>query len=425
MPALAQYAGPAILSRGDAPSAMANPQISFRPFIDVSAIYTTGLSGVGLNAQGELGNIASAGVAITGGISGVHSWRHTLLSVDYRGDIREYTKATYFDTTNQSMKLELKHQFTRHVTFSLRENAGMFSQAYGIVGLSPTVPFDPATSNVPTTDFFDNRTIFANTGADLVFQKSARLSFDFGGEGFITERRSAALASVIGESARGDMQYRLSRRTTLGANYNFTHFSYRGLLSDTNLHSVAATYAVQLTRRLEFTGYGGAMRVETKFVQNVPVDPVIAALIGLTESTEIVYSVRYVPNVNARLSETFKKGVAYLAGGHSVTPGNGLFLTSEITNVTGGYSYTGLRSWSFNAHAGYDNGKSIGNVSGNYRDYGGGFAASRQLGHAFHAIASYDGRQYGSANFSQYNRFTNEARIGIGWAPGDVPLRIW
>src|ERR1035437_10553014 len=32
MPLFAQYAGPAILSRGEAPSALAQPQIDFRPF---------------------------------------------------------------------------------------------------------------------------------------------------------------------------------------------------------------------------------------------------------------------------------------------------------------------------------------------------------------------------------------------------------
>jgi hypothetical protein len=348
-----------------------------------------------------------------------------LFSVDYRGDLREYAKATYFDTINQSMKLELKHQLSRHVTLALRENAGMFSQAYGLVGLSPTVPFDPSTTNVPTTDFFDNRTIYANTGADLIFQKSARLSFDFGGAGFITERRSGALASVVGASAHADAQYRLTRRTTIGGTYNYTEFSYSGVLSNTNIHGLTATYAIQLTRHLEFTGYGGAMRAETKFIQDVPVDPVIAALIGITESTEIGYSVRYVPNVNARLSETFKNGVAYIAGGHTVTPGNGLFLTSVVTNVTGGYSYTGLRSWSLGVNGSYDNANSIGNVSGNYKDYSAGFTASRQISRAIHGVASFNARQYSSPSFTLYNRVVYESRIGFGWTPGDVPLRIW
>jgi hypothetical protein len=404
---------------------MANPQISFRPFLEVTGVYTNGLSGVGVNSQGALGNEDSAGLDLAGGISGVHSWKHTLLSIDYRGDVREYTKATYFDSSNQSLSMELKHQFTRHITFSFRENAGLFSQAYGLAGLSPTVPFDPATTYVPTTDFFDNRTLFTTTAGDLIIQKSARLSFDFGGTGFDTKRRSTALASVIGFSAHGDLQYRLTRRTTIGGNYTYTEFSYSGSSSNADMHSVAATYAIQLTRHLEFTGYAGAMRVETKFIQNVPVDPAIAALIGLSESTEIVYSARYVPNLSGRLSETFKKGVVYIAAGHTVTPGNGLFLTSVSTSVLGGYSYTGIRSWSFSLHGSYDNSQSVGNVVGNYKDASGGFSTAHQLGHGFHAIASFDLRKYGSSTFDQYNRLVYEGRVGFGWAPGDVPLRIW
>ena len=40
IPAFAQYAGPAILSRGEAPSAMGEPQITFRPYFDFSASNT-------------------------------------------------------------------------------------------------------------------------------------------------------------------------------------------------------------------------------------------------------------------------------------------------------------------------------------------------------------------------------------------------
>jgi len=61
-PAFAQYAGPAILSRGDAPAAMIAPQIDFIPFLSVVGVYDTGLAGVSLNSQGELANASSEGV---------------------------------------------------------------------------------------------------------------------------------------------------------------------------------------------------------------------------------------------------------------------------------------------------------------------------------------------------------------------------
>ena len=42
-PLYAQYGGPAILARGQAPTAMTPSKIDFRPFLSVSAGYDTGL----------------------------------------------------------------------------------------------------------------------------------------------------------------------------------------------------------------------------------------------------------------------------------------------------------------------------------------------------------------------------------------------
>lgn len=424
-PLFAQYAGPAILSRGDAPTAMASPQVSFRPFVEVAGIYETGLAGVNINSQNEIGTASSEGIDVGWGVSGSHSWRHTQIGVDYRGDYFHYTQATFFDTTNQNLMLGVKHQFTRHVALNLRNTAGMFSFGNNTLGLPETVPFDPSQSFIPTTDFFDNRTIYGSSIADVLYQRTARLSFDLGGGGFLARRASSALYGVTGATAYADVQYRLSRRTTIGANYNYDHFSFNHVFSGTDIHGGSGTYAIQLSRRLEFTGYAGFMRVETKFVQNVPVDPVVAAIIGITQGTAVVYSVRYVPNYSGRLSMTFNHGVAYLNGGHTVTPGNGLFLTTVMTAVNAGYTYTGLRRWSFGANIGYDNGDSVGNVIGNYTGLFATATVSRQVTRMVHMIASFSAQDYGSRDFSKYNRVVYFARVGIGFAPGDVPIRIW
>ena len=425
LPVWAQYAGPAVLSRGDIPSAMEAPQLSFRPFVEVNAIYDTGLTGVGLTSEGQLPNISSGGVQVAGGVSGAHSWRHTQIGVDYYGDVREYPNASFYDGTDQSLMLGIKHQFTRHIYLNLRESAGEFNYGGGVQTLSEAVPFDPAQSYVPATDFFDNRVFFGTTQADLIIQRSARLSFDLGGDGFINRQRSAALIGVDGAAARGDVQYRLSRYTTIGANYTYTHFSFNHIYSSTDINGAAGTYAVQFNRTTEFTGYGGFMRLESKFIQDVPVDPTVAAIIGITESPEVIYSVRYIPNISARLSRTFEHGVAYITGGHTVTPGNGLFLTSSMTQISVGYTYTGLRRWSFHSFLSYQKMESIGNVIGEYGGWQGTASLSRQVTRSVHFIAAFNARDYNSKDFPLYNHTFYDARVGIGFAPGDVPLRVW
>ena len=424
-PAFAQYAGPAILSRGDAPAAMIAPQIDFIPFLSVVGVYDTGLAGVSLNSQGELANASSEGVELDFGISGVHSWKHTKISLNYGGAAREYTNATYYSGVDQSLMLGITQQVSRHVSLQVNESAGIFAQTFGLQGLSPTVPFDPTTTYTPTTDFFDNRTIYASTQALLTYQRTARLSFAFGGDWNLTRRRSSALYGVTGEDARMDVQYRTSRRSTIGANYMFTHFSYNGVFSGSDFHRFSATYAVQLSRSWEFSGFGGVTRVESKFPQLITLDPVIAALLGITQGYVVSYDLNWVPSYSGRLSKTFTQGVAYISGGHLMTPGNGLFLTSKTYTAAAGYTYTGIRRWAFNFSAGYDRAQSIGNILGEYGDASAGLQTSRQISNMVHMVAGVTARKYQSASFTGYNRVIWDARVGLSFSPRDIPLRIW
>jgi len=425
VPAFAQYAGPAILSRGDAPAAMNVPQIDFIPFLSLVGVYDTGLAGVSVNSQGELANAASEGVELDFGISGVHSWKRTKITLNYGGAAREYSHATYYSGVDQSLLLGITEQFSRHVSLQLNESAGIFAQAYGLAGLSPTVSFDPTTNYTPTTDFFDNRTIYTSTQALLTYQRTARLSFAFGGDWDVTRRRSSALYGVTGQDARGDVQYRITRRSTIGANYMFTHFSYNGVFSGTDFHRFSATYGVQLSRTWEFSGFAGATRLDSKFPQVITLNPTIAALLGITQGYYVSYGLNWIPSYSGRLSKTFMRGVAYISGSHLMNPGNGLFLTSKTYNGTAGYTYTGLRRWSFNLSAAYDKSDSIGNILGEYGDRSAGLQTSRQLSHVVHLVAGVAARKYQSDNFTGYNRLIWDARVGLSFSPRDIPLRIW
>jgi hypothetical protein len=404
---------------------MATPQMNFRPFLDVSGTYNTGLAGVSLNSQGQLANNNSYGVQFTGGINGVHSWKHTKIGLDYAGSVSHYVQKTYYDSTTQSLALGITHEFSRRMRLVLRESAGMYSQNYTSLGLPQTVPFDTSQSYVPVTDFFDNRTWFGTSQADVIYQKNARLSFDFGGDGFTNRRRSSALYSANGASARADAQYRLTRRTTIGTQYSYMYYSFTGILGSTNMHRVLGTFATRLSRWWEISGSAGVIYAESRFDEVVPLDPVVAQLLGVQFGKQRVYSIGYVPAFNGRLSRTFHRGVFWVSGARTMTPGNGLFLTSKMTSATTGYTYTGMRKWSFTAQAMYDRGTSMGNVLGTYGDISGAFSVSRQILKSVHFVAGADVRRYQSPNITQYNRNVYDAHIGLGFAPGSIPLRLW
>ena len=423
-PVFAQYGGPAILSRGDAPTGVVEQQISFRPDFEISAIYDTGLAGAALTTQGQLGNIASAGLKVSGGISGNHSWRHTQLGLSYHGSINQYAKATYYDGSNQTLMLSLEHQLSRHLLVTFRENAGMLSTEVTSTALEEAIPYDPSQTILPATNFVDNRTLFLSTEASLTYQRSTRLSFRASGSGFLNRRRSSDLAGVTGASADGDIQYRISRRQTIGVDYSFSNYSFTRIFSGSDVHSLRGSYSARISKTVEFSGFAGVSRAETKSEQEVAVNPLIAALLGITSGLSITHAISYVPSASGRLSRTFHNGVAYVSGSRLVVPGNGLFLTSISATAIAGYSYTGLRNWSFTSNFNFNRSTTLG-IPGNYGSASGRLSASHTIFKTFSAVASFTASQYESGTYSLYNRLIYDASVGLGWSPGDIPLRVW
>src|SRR5207253_264179 len=164
-PAFAQYAAPAILLRGEAPAPMQGMAIDFRPFLEFAGSYDAGLRGVAVNSQGNPVNDKSFGAQVTAGVSGTHSWKHIKLGLDYRASARHNPGLSYYDGTDQSLRLGVTDRLSRHATFVLRESAGLYSNNFSAPALGQTVPVDAATAYIPTNEVFDNRTIYLSTQA--------------------------------------------------------------------------------------------------------------------------------------------------------------------------------------------------------------------------------------------------------------------
>ena len=424
-PLLAQYGGPAILARGQSPVAMETAQIDFRPFVSVTGSYNVGLNGVSVDANGAPVNDASFGIALAYGVSGMHSWKHTKVGLMYSGSFSHYAKSFYDGISSQSLQLSVTHQLTRHAVLSLNTSAIYYGSNRASPALPQTVEFDPATTYLPTNDFFDNRTIAFSTQPSLAIQRSRRLSFVVGGDGFLIRRWSSALYGVKGVGAHGDIQYRTGRRSTVGAMYSFIHYSFTGIYGSTNSHTLGATYSVILSRSTQFSAIAGASRYENVFVQIVPIDPAIAAVIGISSAQRVTYLANVIPNLSARLSKVVPRGAIFLNASHGLNPGNGLFLTSTSTDVGGGYNYSGIRRWALSAGANYNNSTSQGNVLGQYGSYSATVSASRQVAPYTHGVLSFIARKYDSGNFKNYNKWSYSVNLGLSFTPGDIPVRLW
>jgi hypothetical protein len=404
---------------------MAASQIDFRPFVTVNGSYDSGLNGVAVDANGALVNDASFGVDIGFGISGLHSWKHTKVGLNYSSGYSHYSKSFYDGITSQSLQLSITHQLSRHMVLSLSNSASLSGSNRTAPSLPQTVEFDPTTTFVPTQDFFDNRTINLSSQGNLSIQRSTRLSLNVGADGFLTRRRSTALYGVTGVGAHGDIQYRATKRSTVGVMYAYMHYSFTGIFSGTDAHTVGATYSLILSRSTQMSAIAGITRYETIFVQSVAIDPAIAALIGISSAQRVAYQKNITPNLAFRLSKNVPRGTLFLSASHSLNPGNGLFLTSTSTSVGTGYNYSGLRRWSISTGADYNRSSSVGNVIGAYGSYSANLSVSRQVLPMTHGVLSFNARRYDSSDFKNYNKWSYGVRLGLSFSPGDIPLRLW
>jgi len=371
------------------------------------------------------GNVVSRdafGGAIDFGVNGYHNWRHTVLGIDYRGGVRHYNRLSYYDNTEHTLSLGVTHELSRKWALTLRQAAGTRSRSYGLY--SGYAYFDPAFASVPADELFNSPVYYLSSLGDLTYPPLPRLSFNMGGTGLAARRRSKALAGVTGYSARGDMQYRVNRRVSLGADYQYTHYGYTRSFGNSEVHVAAANLAFELGRYWTFAVRAGGARVETLGLQRVAVDPIIAAIIGTASGLEVFYRKSYVPAGGAKLSRAFRRSTIALTADAGVSPGNGIYLTSRQQSAGIGYSYTGFRRLHLGVSAGYSKYASIGQALGRYESYNGGGGFTYRLVESLHLTARYDARRQ-EVSSTAYRRLGHQVALGIAFSPGDIPLSLW
>jgi len=417
------YSGPAILSRGESPVGQTLAPITFRPYIGLSGIYDTGLVPVSVTSTGRIPSSDLYGVELNGGAYVYHVWKHTTLGLDYRGDLRHYN-FSYWDATDQLLSLILTHRPSKRVTFTLRNQGGMYSlSSYALY--SPLGTLDPSYLQLPQNDIYDSRVIFAGTSADLTYSLTHRLSFNIGGDGTLVRRQSSALYGVTGAVAHGDLEYRISRHSTLGADYRFTYFDYTKGFGNTKVQSVGLNYSSQFSPHVQLSARIGGARVESQSLTEVTLDPAVAALLGESVAIQSAHLVNYVPDMQVRLAYAVRRSQFTLAYLNQVVPGNGVYLTSRNSSGNASYSYTGLRHWNFGANGTYGRMTTLVQTLGAYTAYGAGVGITRDLGRGLHTVLRIDERHNDLATSVAFKHNEFRASLGLTFSPGDVPLVLW
>jgi len=420
---LSDYLGPAITTRGAGQIGERSGQIvDLRFYADASGFYDNGLQPVSVDSKGNLVEVNGQwGTEVSFGAYGSHQWRHSQLGVDYRGTFRHYSDNTYFDGIDQQLVLGYTLQKSRRMFFDFSVG-GTLSRSIGALA-GYYLPM-PSLVDQPSSLLFDNRIYFAEGGADMTYLLSARTSFSVGAGGFVAARRSNALSGVQGYTARGSLQHRWTRSTTVGTTFQHVHFDYTQSFGNSDVSIYEAFVGSQLGRRWTLYVSGGAFQAEAEGLQQVAVDPVIAALLGVNTTTQAFYTTHVFPSGSANLTRAFKRASLSFGYAKTVAPGNGVYLASRQENATATFSYTGTRKLNFSFFAGAIRFNSLGQSLQPYWQANGGTGVTYNLTPALHLTARYDARHQEIVN-NPYSPTSYRVTLGIAFSPGTIPLSLW
>jgi len=417
------YEGPSILSRDKSLiGERGGKLIDFRFYGEVTGIYDSGLTPLATNGQGNILNVGSQyGVEMGFGVIGARKWRRDRLNLEYKGSYRQYSGGS-FSGADQFLNLSFARQLKRRLTLDLKETVGTSTLSNGGFAYLPLTNTDLFA--VPANELFDSRTNFAQSRVDLTWQKSARLSIGLGGEGFLVRRASLALAGLNGYSTRANVAYRLTRRQTVSANYDYAYYDFQRTFGNAKLQTATIGYSTGLSRKWDFSMQAGGTRVESLGLTQVSLDPAIAAIVGRNVATVTFFRVVFAPDAEARLIRRFDRSSLTMGYSVGVVPGNGVYLTSRQNAATVGYSYTGYRRLTAAGNASYNELSSVGQTLGKYTNVQGGFGVTYKLVQATHLQMRYDYRHYTTQN-SAFQKDSHRVSLGLAFSPGETPLAIW
>jgi hypothetical protein len=412
------YEAPSILSRDSVFAQPGGKPVDFGLFAKVSSVYDSGLTpaiatGLGAPFAAE----AAYGVEASLAATVRRRWHRAKLSAEYRGAYTNYANASLFSGFDQFFQLAYSRVLERHLTLDFKSTLGTTTLANGEFAYLPVSSLDRL--GLPLNELFDNRTNYMESRVDLTWQKTARLSFGVGGDGFVVRRQSLLLAGLNGYSARANVAYRLTSRQTISASYNDTTFDFERAFGNSRLQIPALGYAADLARHWNLSAQAGVARVKTLGLTQVPLDPSIVALTGQSVATVTFAHASYLPVGEARLVRGFKKSSLTFDYAIGVTPGNGYYLTSRQNSATIGYGYIAGKNWEVRGNAGYNQLTALGQNLGKFTNVQGGAEVFYNLTRDAHLDVRYDYRHYTTDN-TILRMDSNRVSMGVSFSLGDA-----
>ena len=414
------YQGPGISSPGVGDiGRRSGEQVNLRYYLGVSGIADSSIAPVTTDSKGNFIHLPYLyGIEAGGGVYGVHSWKRSQLALDYAGSYTRYFNYDAYNSTNHSLGLGYTDQISKRLRLDLRESAGSLANGTGQVANAASNELD--SSFTPVTRLFDTRTYYLQSSAYATYLQSARMSYTVGAGAFLQNLKSQGLSNGWGYNLDASMMRRMSKSSTLGGNYAYSHFEFPGYSSKSDSHTVHGLYATGLGRFWTLSIEAGITVTHVDSVFNVAfLNNNAPVLVPVGISVQNIY-----PSGTVTLKRQFQRaslGFNYYRG---VNSGNGTFTTARLDNVGAFISYTGLRKLNLGADGGYYTLKSIGQSLGSFAQYSAGGGISYTLGRDIHLTLRYDFRDM-QVDSSNYKQRGSRATLGFNFSPGSLPLSLW
>ena len=409
-----------------------NPKnIKFAPNVGLEYTINSGLTGIAPQANGKLANDLSSGVSLIYGVTGEKVLKRDTFSLSFSGSLYHYFQASNYDGTTDQLAFTWRHKLSRSLSFGLRESAQEYNNNSLLLSGSQLINSGVGTTLVtssPTTEVFDGRVFSIFSEASLTWQLTPRFSINLSGGGFLTRRASSSLYGDTGYQTGADIAYRLTRSTTVGSYYGYTHYDYTGTYGGSDINTVGLSYSIAFNPHTQLITRVGGSRVETTGLTTVALNPILALLFGTPQTIEAIYVKNYVPDLSLQLNHKVSDLMLSVAYNRGVTPGNGVFLTSVQQNVAFSANFgqqVGRRTrWTISPTAGYQTLAAEGINNQKYESVFVGATVSRKL----HGSLDWHNRvDYHHYLFDNTGFLRNSFVFGTGfsWAPGDILERLW
>jgi hypothetical protein len=418
-----QYNGPAVLSRSYSINQPTMPKdLRWKESIGVSSSYDTGLGEIGPNGTVNSGG-ALQGTAMSWGISGGHAFGHDQVGINYSGAMIYYPSSSFYTGANQTLGANFSHVISKRlqlgtnlVLSSLSANSALQNQTAG--------PGTIASVNLATSPgiaVVDTGSKQYSGGANLSWQLTGRTTFSFSGSSFGVERNSAALYGVTGKSTGAQGTYRLTKKMTVGGSYSYSQYVYPHGTGTSDTQSAGGIFSYALDRSTQLRFNGGMGRTESLGLQTVPLSPIIAALLGQTSGIIDAYQTFTGTNISAQAIRDFHKyGSLSFSYARGISPGNGLFQTSQQESMSLSGSRKVLRDYGLGINAGKDRLISITQNLGAYGSYYASLSLGRSYRKGVGVNFSVNYRHFDIASFSSLK---NQLSISSGFSWSSA--RLW